>query len=384
MSHSKITLIEKSIRRRIDERPDPADPWVRISIEEIAIELAITPQAVNKHIRKLIDDEVFLRERRYYFSENPVSEKNAGFSETKLRLSRGENRFLRNQTEVSENETSVSQKPKTDFQKPFDSQQDGFSETEFGFLETTNLNLKNEFKFKTKIENEKKVSLSDNESSNAQLILPGLVRQGLPPDATQVEHWVDWNHPKTKFCIAVIHRIFPHTRYEGWSYNLTKRGAFGQLAILPGFLEDDLKKVLSFIRMREHAVREWRTTEPGFRKSDKPPNDNPWVLFASHVKRHFISVGIAWAPCEPDRQERAAAAASAEREKQFKQGRFLEFADEPVYDVPVDRRHLTAEPLTGECGRRIVPKDERDEFSRELEKRLGGTPWKVPEKQPQQ
>ena len=66
--------VKEYVLRRLQERPYPSDPFVRIAGEEIAGAIGISAQMVNAHVRTLVRHGVFHRERRFYYSEaRPVT-----------------------------------------------------------------------------------------------------------------------------------------------------------------------------------------------------------------------------------------------------------------------------------------------------------------------
>lgn len=59
------------ITQCLRDRPNPQDPFVRLTGEEIAQAVGISAQSVNEHIRNLVRNGAFHRERRCYFSDPP-------------------------------------------------------------------------------------------------------------------------------------------------------------------------------------------------------------------------------------------------------------------------------------------------------------------------
>lgn len=310
--------VRECILCRIDDRENAADPWVKIKAEEIAAGIGISPQAVNKHIRALVDSGVLARERRFYFHYGPTVDI--------------ESRFLRNQNAVSESDFQVSQKPSASGQESFSETSGSFSETKKGFSETYNMNIIYEYEN----ENENESENLEKDSSDCDIcrfgLLPGdgLLRTGMPSRAAEIGRFIDWSHPKAREVIRRVQRIFPYAvQCRDWSPDLTRYVACGMIYVLPGFLDEDLLKVSSYIKEQESAVREWDATNPGFRKTAKP-NDVSWKIVGSYVKRHFSGI-IAYDPCEPPRKERNAQKAGEVREA-IRQGVFAEVEAEPLYE----------------------------------------------------
>ncbi len=143
----------------------------------------------------------------------------------------------------------------------------------------------------------------------------GILREGVPATADDLDDFVDWQHPSVVNVTKYITSVFNTNEYR-WSPNLTKRLVFGVLYGMAGFTRDELKVHAAFAKScveNHHVLAQAIKNNDCFKFKENRHPKQTWQLVSWYVNARFEEHGIKATPCEPTNRYKSARRALAAR-----------------------------------------------------------------------
>ncbi|MDR3233438.1 MAG: hypothetical protein LBT46_07230 [Planctomycetaceae bacterium] len=254
--------------------------------QEAADAAGISKMSASRHIRLLIELKVIIRVRRSVYHFVPL----CTASEHKT----ADSALLRNGTNCSkqvQSDTNCSKMVQTD---------------------TKSAEYKEEER-----EEEKEKTLKEVVYSFGVTIGGGILQQGFPVRADDIDRFVDWENPNVRRAEEGIKAVMP-TSSAGWSPILTKRLVFGVLYCLDGFDSETLKGKAADARTRFLLYRDMERAKElniHFLWKKNEGDKYQYKIVGTHVRFWFDKAGIEWVPVPANSYQRIKERSQTKRER---------------------------------------------------------------------